>query len=916
LLESVVARPAESLARLPLLSVKQTEQLLKTWNLTHVEYPGPPLLHQWIEQQVQNSPDAPAVTFAGDTISYAQLNRRANQLAHRLQKQGVGPDVLVGVFLERSIEMVVALLGILKAGGAYVPIDPEYPPDRIAFMVRDCNCAVLLTADGLRERFPEANCAVVDLKRDWPQIAQETDSNPASLATSGNLAYVIYTSGSTGLPKGAMNTHRGICNRLLWMQSQYLLSPKDRVLQKTPFSFDVSVWEFFWPLMAGAELVVARPGGHREADYLAHLIRESSITITHFVPSMLAAFLGEPAARHCTSLRHVISSGEALPLSLQGDFFRVLPARLHNLYGPTEAAVDVTFWECDRKSSLNTVPIGKPVANTQVYVLDGLLQPVPIGVAGELYLGGVQVGRGYLNRPELTADKFVSDPFSEDPQAQLYKTGDLCRWLPDGVLDYLGRLDFQVKLHGLRIELGEIEAVLGRHPLVRQCVVVARESNGDKFLVAYFESRDGVSPSVSELRAHLKKDLPEYMVPSEFVALSSLPLSPNGKVDRKALPSPDRSILQPDATFMAPSDSLEQMLCHLWAKILRVKRVGLHDNFFELGGHSLLALRVAVEIEKLCKKRLPLATFLQAPTVAELAGILRRESWIPPWQSLVPIRPAGSHPPLFLMHSHGGNVLEYYPLANLLGQDQPVFALQARGLDGNIVRGQSISQVAAAYVEEIRMLQPQGPYFLGGFCFGGLVAYEAAQQLAAAGEDVALVAMIQTTNPQTVQSGKRDPALRRWWNRAAKRADLERSNFAHRGLGYLQERFRRAVEVAQARSLLKFDSLMTNGGPRPTRTSVPYILEALGIEHDRAFDSYQPRFYDGRVVLFRASKQLPELAENRTLGWDAILRDNLTVFEIPGHQQNLLAQPNVTILAEKLSAALEAAQARLEPELV
>jgi thioesterase domain-containing protein len=476
-------------------------------------------------------------------------------------------------------------------------------------------------------------------------------------------------------------------------------------------------------------------------------------------------------------------------------------------------------------------------------------------------------------------------------------------------------LDFQVKLHGLRIELGEIEAVLSRHESIRQSVVVTRESNGDKFLVAYFEARNGVAPSVSDLRAHLKKNLPEYMIPSEFVALTALPLSPNGKVDRKALPSPERS-LQPDTTFVPPNDSLEQMLCHVWAKILRVKRVGLRDNFFELGGHSLLALRVSVEIEKLCKKRLPLATFLQAPTVAELAGILRRESWVPPWQSLVPIRPAGSHPPLFLMHSHGGNVLEYHPLANLLGNDQPVFALQARGLDGKVIRGQSIEQIAAVYLQEIRMLQPQGPYFLGGFCFGGVVAYEAAQQLLASGEEVALVAMIQTTNPEVIKSSAQDPSLRNWWNRIAKRVDLERSNLAHRGVGYIQQRFRRALEVAHARALVKYDSLTGNGGPRPMRTSVPYVLEALGIEHDRAFDSYQPRPYHGKTVLFRASKQLPELAENKTLGWDAILRDNLTVFEVPGHQQNLLAQPNVAILAEKLVASLNTVQASLELELV
>jgi amino acid adenylation domain-containing protein len=916
LLESIVSEPSSTLAKLRMLSGDESKTILDVWNDTEAEYAGPPLLHQLVEQQVDRTPTAPAVTFGDETISYCELNKRANQLAHYLRKLHVGPEALVGVFLERSIEMVVSLLAVLKSGAAYVPVDPEYPLERIAFMVRDADCSALLTTAHLRDRLSAVSCPIIDLNQDLPRIEHEPVANPEPRGTGDSLAYVIYTSGSTGNPKGAMNAHRGIRNRLLWMQTEFPMTSADRVLQKTPFSFDVSVWEFFWPLISGAHLVVAKPGGHREPDYLVKLICSREITTSHFVPSMLGAFLAEPEVRDCTSLRQVVCSGEALSLALQQEFFRLLPARLFNLYGPTETAVEVTYWECDRHSSLATVPIGRPVGNTQVYVLDRALQPVPIGVPGELYLGGVQVGRGYWNRPELTAEKFVPDLFSRNPQSRLYKTGDLCRWLPNGTVDYLGRLDFQVKLHGLRIELGEIEAALNRHESVRQSVVIAHEANGDKSLVAYIEPRNGLPPSVSDLRRHLKKDLPEYMVPSEFVTMSRLPISPNGKIDRKALPSPERAALVAESDFAAPNDTLEQILCHLWATILRIKRVGLHDNFFELGGHSLLALRLSVEIEKVCKKRLPLASFLQAPTVAELAAVLRDERSLPSWKSLVPIRPGGSRPPLFLMHSHGGNVLEYYPLANLLPEDQPVFGLQARGLDGQIVFGQSIEQIASAYLEEIRMLQPRGPYYLGGFCFGGTVAYEAAQQLLASGEEVALVAMIQTANPEVVKADDPDPSLIGWWNRVRKRVDLERANLAHRGVGYLRQRLRRALEIAQARALIKFDSMTSNGDRQHVRKSIPYILETLGIEHDRAFDSYHPRSYHGKVALFRASKQLPTLAANRTLGWDAILTANLTVFDVPGHQQNLLAQPNVTMLAEKLSAALETAGAQLETELV
>jgi thioesterase domain-containing protein len=522
-----------------------------------------------------------------------------------------------------------------------------------------------------------------------------------------------------------------------------------------------------------------------------------------------------------------------------------------------------------------------------------------------------------VNRPELTAEKFVPDPFTNQLGAKLYRTGDLCRWLPNKSVEYLGRLDFQVKLHGLRIELGEIETVLGRQASVQQCVVVAREPQpGNKILVAYLEPRPGTQPDVSELRDHLKQSLPEYMVPSAFVLLDKLPLSPNGKIDRNALPNSDSLRLHAKGEFVAPRDSLEQMLTQLWAKVLRVKRVGLNDNFFELGGHSLLALRVALEIERSCHKRLPLATFLQAPTIAELAEVLRRDSWTPSWSSLVPIRPGGSKPPLFFMHSHGGNVLEYYPLANLLGEDQPVFALQARGLDGNIVRDESIEQIAAAYLSEIRLLQPQGPYFLSGFCFGGLVALEAAQQLVTAGDEVALVAMIQTTHPALSGFQPSDTLLRRWWHRTAKRFDLERSNLVHRGPGYLQERFLRAVAVARTRTLLKFDKLVSNGGPRPVRSSMPYVLEALGAEHDRAFDRYQPQPYGGKVVLFRAAKQLPGLAENPSLGWADVLGKYLTVINISGHQQNLLVEPNVLVLAKEFSRLIYLAQSELVPELV
>jgi amino acid adenylation domain-containing protein len=491
--------------------------------------------------------------------------------------------------------MVVALLGILKADGAYVPIDPEYPTERVAFMLQDAGTRVLLTQSKLMNRLPQYSGMLICLDDDWEQIASANVANPTRVAGPDSLAYVIYTSGSTGTPKGAANTHLGICNRLQWMQDQYRLTSSDSVLQKTPFSFDVSVWEFFWPLLVGARLVLAMPGGHRDAEYLVRLIGEQQITVLHFVPPMLDVFLAEPGVEQCQSLRHVICSGEALPFSTQEHFFKRLPAQLHNLYGPTEAAVDVTHWTCERDSELKIVPIGRPAANTQIYILDRYMSPVPIGIPGELYIGGVQVARGYHNRPKLTAEKFGPDPFSRNPQARLYKTGDQCRWLPDGNIEYLARLDSQVKIRGLRIELGEIETSLRQHENVREAVVTVRQDTlGGRSLVGYVVLRDERGP-LRSIRDFLKQKLPHYMIP-ELISLDRLPLTPNGKLDRKALSVSNYEKPEQEG-FEEPRDEIEKLLARLWSEALQVDRISVYDNFFDLGGHSLSAIQVLARLQ-------------------------------------------------------------------------------------------------------------------------------------------------------------------------------------------------------------------------------------------------------------------------------------------------------------------------------
>ncbi|MFL5538397.1 MAG: amino acid adenylation domain-containing protein, partial [Longimicrobiaceae bacterium] len=647
LLAAAAADPGERISRLPLLSADDRRQVVEEWNATRVEYPADVLIHTLFESRAARTPDDVAVVFEGERVTCAELDARANQLARFLQRRGVGPEVRVGVAAERSVELIVALLGILKAGGAYVPIDPDYPAERLEYLLADSAVPVLLTQARLRGRLPAHAAEVVCLDGGWAEIAQESAERPASAATPDTLAYVIYTSGSTGRPKGVMNAHRGVCNRLLWMRERYAIGAGDRVLQKTPASFDVSVWEFFLPLLSGAALVVARPGGHREPAYLAELIEGEGVTVTHFVASMLGAFLEEPAAERCTTLRAVVCSGEALPPALAERFFARLPgAGLHNLYGPTEAAVDVTAWECRPGADEATVPIGRPIANTRTYVLEPGGTPAPVGVAGELFLGGVQVARGYLGRPALTAERFVPDPFSGIPGARLYRTGDRARWrteaasaevrecgsalesardprtpaLPHsrtGVLEFLGRLDFQVKIRGFRIEPGEIEAALLAHASVREAVVVAgRDAAGEARLVGYVTG-DGAVPDVAEVRAFLRERLPEHMVPAALVALEAMPLSPNGKLDRRALPAPEPEA-RPTGAFEAPGSALEETIAAAWREVLGVESVAVEDNFFDLGGHSLLIPKLA----RMLKPAIPgltMVSLFRYPTIRSLA---------------------------------------------------------------------------------------------------------------------------------------------------------------------------------------------------------------------------------------------------------------------------------------------------------
>ncbi|SBT39365.1 non-ribosomal peptide synthetase/MFS transporter [Micromonospora auratinigra] len=748
LLDAIVAAPDTPVSRLALLPAGERE-LLAAWNDTAADFPREQTLHGPIEERAAATPDAVALTVEGRSLTYAELNAAANRVAHRLRAAGVRPETLVGVCAERSVELVAALLGVLKAGGAYLPLDPEYPADRLAFMLTDADAPVVLVQRHLRDVLPATAAEVLDLD-DAPVWADQPTTDPAPTAGPEHLAYVIYTSGSTGRPKGVPNTHRGIVNRLDWMQKTYRLGADDAVLQKTPASFDVSVWEFFWPLREGARLVLAKPGGHKDAGYLRDLLVAERITTAHFVPSMLTVFLAEEGVEAATALRRVICSGEELPLASAVDFTARLPwCGLHNLYGPTEAAIDVTAWACEpaRLAEVTGVPIGAPIANLRLHVLDPAGGQCPVGVAGELHIGGVGLARGYHRRPALTAEKFVPDPYSGQPGDRLYRTGDLARWVvgPDGsgVIEFLGRIDHQVKLRGLRIELGEIESALRDQPGVTEAAVIVREdSPGDKRLTAYLVG----SAEHGAVKAALKETLPEYMVPAAFVTLDALPLSPNGKLDRRALPAPVVT-REASVALVEPRDDTERALAAIWSEVLGVDTLGIDDDFFDLGGHSMLATQVVAKIRKaeLGGRAVGVMDLFQQRTIRDLAGFITGDATQEGPRRLLyeltkPV-PADRRVLSYVCVPYGGgSAIVYQPLADALPAGHALWSLAIPGHDVGLAEDALPFEELTGRVAEEILARVEGPIALYGHCgVGSAIVAEVARKVEAAGRDIEAV---------------------------------------------------------------------------------------------------------------------------------------------------------------------------------
>jgi aspartate racemase len=896
LLQAIVANPEQRLADLPILTAGEKYQLLVEWNDTRRDYPRDKPIHELFEAQVDRSPDAVAVVFENQQLTYLELNRRANQLGHYLQKLGIRPEVRVGIYMERSLDMVVGLLGILKAGAVYVPLDLEYPKERLTFMLDDSQALALLTQRRLLNRLSEYRGDIICLDADLERFSSEHVCNPTSTATAENLAYVIYTSGSTGRPKGVAVSHRAV-NRLLVNTNYVNLQSTDVVAQASNCSFDAATFEIWGALLHGARLVGVRTDVVLSPKDFATQIEEQRISVL-FLTTALFNQMAQMMPAAFKKVRHLLFGGEAVePRWVREILKHGSPERLLHVYGPTETTTFASWYLVEGiHKRATTVPIGRPIANTQIYVLDSHLEPVPVGVVGELYIGGDGLACGYLNRPELTVETFIPNPYSDDSSARLYKTGDLVRYLSDGNVEFIGRKDYQVKIRGFRIELEEVEAVLSQHPHIRQVIVLAREDiPGQKQLVAYFvPPREHVS-RVSELRSFLKQKLPDYMVPSAFVCLDTLPLTPNGKVDRRALPAPDQSRPEKE-TFVAPRNAVERQLTKIWEKILGIQPIGVRDNFFDLGGHSLLAVRVVAQIEKTFGKNLPLATLFQAPTIEQLASALNGEESLPSWSWLVPFQTAGSKPPFFCLHGGGTE------LAKLLGADQPLYGLRPHGQDGRRAPSK-VEDMAADYIKEIRTVQPEGPYYIGGYSFGGMVAFEVAQQLQRQGQEVALLALLDPTKPAyceppSLVSGSLHPSsITLLYDEIRQHLrNLTRLDFCQQ-LAYLRERVGWRIEgIKRIFKMIACRFFLAIGHRVPFNLRMFYFFEVTYLTARQ----YVPQAYAGRVILFRT--QTPPTSSQ--FDWPTLAAAALKIHEIPGKHLEILNEPYVQVLAEYLTKYL------------
>ena len=890
LLTEVMRAPERRIHELPVMDEATRCRITHEWNLTSQARPAHHTLPALLSTQVERTPEAIAVSLDEQRLTYRALDQRARRVARRLRALGVGPEVRVGVCAERSLEMIIGVLGVIQAGGAYVPLDPTHPAERLGYMLEDAGARVLLTQRHLEDRLPDT--ALPRLFLDDAELRTEDSESLAPAAVlPENLAYVIFTSGSTGRPKGVMLAQREVCQRLAFGQAAYPLGEGSRVLQVASLGFDPSVLEIFHALSTGARLVLLPPGGNRDPAVIAHHVATHGVTSLELVPAMLELVLEQPRFTGSPSLRRVFVGGEAISLELQERFLATMSAELVNTYGPTEATVDVVHWTCRSVPGLQSVPIGRPISHSRVYVVDAHLRPVPVGVPGELLIGGDYLARGYQGRPDITAEKFVPDPFAGEPGARLYRTGDLSRYLPSGEIEFLGRTDHQVKIRGVRIELGEIEARLRTWPGIRDCVVVTRAHGpGDVRLVAYCVVRTEVPeaelPSWTEaLHAHLSATLPPAMIPAYLVPLTALPVNSSGKVDRKALPAPEAAHGGPRAQAVAPRDPVEEALVDIWKSVLGQAQVGITDDFFALGGHSMLALRLMAQVERRFGTRPPLDVLFESPTIASLAEHLRTPPSSQARSPRVLLRDGGPRPPLFWVHPVGGGVLCYQPLLRRLGLERAHHGLSSVGLLGG-ERPEQLEELARQYVRAVLEVQPEGPVHLAGWSFGGVVAFEMARQLEALGRPVGVLIAIDSMPDDGAE-------LPEGWEA------LELAEVVGTELGLPVEECHALLSEGGLARLAQRGAEVTGGRPEDVRLLLEELRRNLG-----ALRHYRPRPSLGRMVLVEATERAHPLPQPLESLWRPLVAGGLEHHRLPGDHSQLVREPHVEAVAELIQRVL------------
>ncbi len=895
-LKSLVSDNDKPIAEHSLLNETQQHKILVEWNSTRVQYPSDKCIHQLFEEQVERTPEATAVIFGEHRITYSELNRRANRLATHLRNLGVEAETLVGVCLGRSIDLIVGIMAVLKAGGAYVPLDPAYPKERLQYTLKDSKTAVILTQQKFLEDVGPVPANVVCIERDRFDIEGQLAENLVAPILQNNLAYVIYTSGSTGRPKGVAIEHRSVVAFLSWALSTFTIDQLRGVLASTSVCFDLSIFEIFAPLSGGGTVILVE-----NVLYLPEAPSKNEVTLINTVPSAITELLrmnGIPS-----SVRTVNLAGEPLKSALVRQIYDVENIReVFDLYGPSEDTTYSTY----ALRNLDGPTIGRPISNTQAYILDRYMKPVPIGIAGELYLGGDGLARGYLNRPELTAERFINDPFDCGTR-RLYKTGDLVRYLPSGEIEYLGRIDNQVKIRGFRIELGEIESCLLAHPSIGKAVVTTHEAaSGEKRLAAYYVLAQPIRPD--EIRDLLKQKLPDHMIPAAFVELDDLPLTPNGKIDRKALPPPSTAAVTRSRDFIAPRNSVETKLAEIWQRILKLPEVSVSDNFFRLGGDSLQAVSLFVDVEDMFGKHLPLTALIETPTIEKMAAVLDNDSGNIELKYLVPLKTGGSNTPLFCMHAAGGNVLFYRDLASELPDNQPVYGLQARGVaDKSETAHDNVEDMAMAYLAEIRTVQPAGPYLLCGSSFGGLVAYEMACLLEDSGEAVSLLALFDTFAPGYPKLRAKHPVIQKFSSIAGRALRTREQIGLIRGIGpkarFIGGMFKKIQERQKRQKIWEANQFAVEYA-KATGRDLPIDLQRNHSAIQKAMNSYQPRRYHGELTIYRARIQPTDAEFEPELGWSTFTGGVIRVTEVRGTHGALTVFPYANGLAEALSASL------------